>query len=124
MEDCSCVYFDDDGYGPSCFSHRVRKARKEHRCCECRRIIVKGERYHYESGIWDGSADDFKTCFDCYEVRSEMFCDGFEYGNMWGMLREHLSETDGHISSSCIAGLPPRARAMICDAIEEYWEDG
>lgn len=47
------------------------KARKEHRCCECRGVIQIGERYEYCTGIWD-EPDTFKTCHDCVELRDEI----------------------------------------------------
>lgn len=56
---------------PSAFCQRTRTARKEHRCCECHAIIAKGESYEYSSGIWDGSASDYKTCALCVIARKE-----------------------------------------------------
>ena len=50
---------------PSVFRQITRTARKEHQCCECRRKIEPGSKYQYSSGIWDGSAHDFKQCINC-----------------------------------------------------------
>jgi len=50
---------------PSVFRQITRTARKEHKCCECRRVIEPGSKYQYSSGIWDGSAHDFKQCINC-----------------------------------------------------------
>ena len=58
---------------PSCYGHKERKARKAHKCCECRGTILPDEKYHYHHGIWDGSALDYKVCVDCEALRSE--CD-------------------------------------------------
>lgn len=60
---------------PSVFSACLRKARRAHRCCECRGEISIGEAYEYASGIWDGSADSFKTCMPCAEQRNELLAD-------------------------------------------------
>lgn len=56
---------------PSAFQRHPRKARKDHKCCECRCVIAKGEAYEYASGIWDGEPSDFKTCALCVEAREE-----------------------------------------------------
>ena len=60
---------------PSCYTSKWRVSRKPHRCCECRGIIFYKERYHYFSGIWDGRADSYKTCQDCYNIREELRLD-------------------------------------------------
>ena len=59
---------------PECFRHVTRKARKPHKCCECRGVISAGEKYHYTSGIWDGRAESYKECSDCHELRDTIPC--------------------------------------------------
>lgn len=54
---------------PQAYDHITRKARKDHRCCECRGLITKGETYEYHSGVWDGRPDSFKICSDCNVLR-------------------------------------------------------
>jgi hypothetical protein len=58
---------------PSCYGHEERKARKAHKCCECRGTIPPGEVYHYHHGVWVGEARDYKVCADCEALRAE--CD-------------------------------------------------
>ena len=55
---------------PTCFLKRQRRARKDHVCCECRRVIKAGTVYEYESGIWDGEPSSFKTCPRCVVLRA------------------------------------------------------
>ena len=57
---------------PSVFSDTVRKARREHKCCECRRAIKIGEQYHLSKGCWEGKWDEYKTCMDCQDLREEI----------------------------------------------------
>ena len=64
------------GEMPSCYRLITRKARTEHRCCECHGVIEKGERYHYHSGVWDGSPASFKVCSDCEALREKVRIDG------------------------------------------------
>lgn len=57
---------------PSVYGCDHPKARKQHQCCECRGIIPIGETYNKHHGIWDGSADTFKVCVDCDNLREEI----------------------------------------------------
>lgn len=57
---------------PSVYACDRPKARKEHRCCECRGTIQVGEKYRKHHGIWDGSAADYKVCEDCETLREEV----------------------------------------------------
>lgn len=56
---------------PTCFKTSMPAARIRHRCCECRGVIEPCERYHLDSGVWDGEGASFKTCFQCGEIRTE-----------------------------------------------------
>lgn len=56
---------------PECITEAKPKARKRHKCCECRGLIMEGEVYVRVSGIWDGEPARFKTCVDCDALRTE-----------------------------------------------------
>ncbi len=78
------------------YGYENRKARKEHRCCECGGIIRAGESYTYHHGILDGSGCSFKVCQDCQYLR-----DWFEKqtvypedGVAFEELYEHVFESD------------------------------
>lgn len=79
---------------PECFVKVTRRARKEHRCCECRGAIKPGELYHYASGIWLGKPDQFKTCAECQAMRDEVMADATypEEGPAFGELVVYISE--------------------------------
>lgn len=49
-----------------------RKARKEHRCVECRGIINVGEFYKYHHGVFDGSGFSDKLCAECHSMQEEI----------------------------------------------------
>jgi hypothetical protein len=53
------------------WEERDRKARKEHECTECRRIIRIGEVYTVHFSVFDGNATTGKLCGDCYKDREE-----------------------------------------------------
>lgn len=49
---------------------KVRRARKQHCCCECLAPIEPGEHYMETTGVWDGRADRFRQCLFCGELMS------------------------------------------------------
>jgi len=57
---------------PSVYGCDRRKARKAHKCCECRGVIVSGERYVVHHGVWDGSGATYKSCEDCELLREQV----------------------------------------------------
>lgn len=50
------------------YTSTVRTARKTHKCCECGIEINRGDRYRYDSGIFDHQPFSHKRCSDCYEL--------------------------------------------------------
>lgn len=77
--------------------HTERKARKFHRCVECRGTISKGEIYHYYSGAWEGSGFSVKRCPECdmlyhqYIAKSNCMDDERP---AFGELADHIFESD------------------------------
>lgn len=57
---------------PTGYEETIRKARKEHRCCECRLPIRAGETYQHVWGVWDGHMETFKTCAACHWLRNRI----------------------------------------------------
>lgn len=48
-----------------CGQHTYPKARAEHRCSTCNRVIDKGETYSRQFCVWDGDAYAWKQCLHC-----------------------------------------------------------
>jgi hypothetical protein len=83
------------GDAPSVYSCEVRKARKEHKCCECNRTIKIRYRYQMFKGIWDGKAARFKTCNPCALLRDEIAQDSYDHeAPAFGELGEYARELD------------------------------
>jgi hypothetical protein len=67
-----------------------RRARKEHKCGECRRTIARGESYiraaGYNDGFWTA-----KMCLHCNEaaVLLQRECSGYVYGSVEEDLEDH-----------------------------------
>lgn len=80
---------------PAAFGQKQRKARKEHKCCECGSLIKAGEVYMYSHGVWDGSGSSFKQCLDCSEVSNAAAAsvEDPEEGPPFTGLREWLQES-------------------------------
>lgn len=81
-----------DDNPPRVMSESRPRARKEHRCCECGRLIPPGTRYVRTWGIWD-DPDEFKQHIECRELLeyiSDTYCGGESWS--FGTLRQEVRE--------------------------------
>lgn len=62
------------------------KAKRNHKCCECRGTIRAGEVYRSVWGVWDGTPQTYKTCDDCLELEDWCEGDGGELCTTFGNL--------------------------------------
>lgn len=120
--ECSCTISIDHDGGPACHKEKIVTARKAHRCYECFKDILPGEKYEYVSGIWDGSPSTYKTCLDCKSIRDTFF-DSWTYTEVWSNFQDEFGYSGSDIPESCISELTPGARARVCEFIENGWED-
>lgn len=123
MSDCSCIWVDSGDDMPEIHSEYDYTAKKQHKCSECGRIIMPGEKYEYVFGVWDGIPSIYKTCRDCQSVRNAFFCEGWLYSMIWDNVWEHLREINGNLESDCLLSLTKPSRDRVCDMIEKTWED-
>lgn len=81
---CAC---DDDG--PEWSRENMVKAKKHHRCSECRDAIAPGSLHLYTVGKWGGDICQFRTCERCADLRDSYIAMGYcyTYGSLWA---EHL----------------------------------
>ena len=63
--------FVTDGHAEA-YQAVQRKARKNHRCDECRTAIERGATYTNHSGVFDGSWFRFKECAKCVALRQRI----------------------------------------------------
>jgi len=66
------------------------KARKKHRCDLCGGFIKKGERYHYESNVYDRDLYEFKAHLHCMGLADDL--DMFNKMDDEGLTGEAFSE--------------------------------
>lgn len=83
--------------GPTVFRESQRRARKAHKCGECRRVIEPGEIYRYDTGIWDGEWGQHVACRHCAVAMDWLSreCDGYLYGEVLADIEEHYREGYG-----------------------------
>lgn len=92
FESCICIDVDD----PCILLNRQRpRARKQHKCIECRQLIQPGEIYERDTTIFEGDISVYKTCLICVCIRSELLICGWHYGDMWNDIHEaHCEDED------------------------------
>lgn len=119
---CSCeVDVYDYDYEPVELWRRAsRKANKNHKCHECGREIVKGEKYEHVSYMHDGRFYADKTCADCLSAIGQFYPKGgYCTGLLWDEIRNHIVEWREDVPEDCIIELTPLAKSKVCDLIEE-----
>ena len=76
MSDCGvCLSHDVVGHSEF-YNSETRKARKQHKCCECGRSISPGDEYIVSSGKYEGEFFSVKTCATCDEILRAFSCGG------------------------------------------------
>lgn len=118
MSGCKCSISIDHNEGPTFFSAKDPVAKKEYKCCECGRVIKPGETYRSESGMWDGRINTYKTCPECYSIRSTFFC-SYVFGEVLENFKDEAEYNDGKFSPDCIAQLIPTAKQVVLDIIKK-----
>ena len=85
-----------DVFEPDLHRELWPKARKRHKCCECRKTIQPGEKYQLIEGLWDGDCwDRFKTCAECAEMRDNAWRHVSEAVPFGGLIRACAEDVEG-----------------------------
>lgn len=87
-------------------------ARKPHECCECRESIPAGAKYERYVVFDEGSAEAYKTCLSCVEIRNHFACNGWLFGCVWGDIEQNFFP-DMVAGGPCLKGLSPAAMARM-----------
>ncbi len=109
------------GESPTFFHHAVVKARKPHKCYECRGAIQPEEKYHKFAGVWNGDFQTFQRCGDCHtlavEIENQRDSEfgAHEDNNVeFGGLLEHASESeDNKVRLSKVVAIMQKCGAIV-----------
>jgi len=125
--ECACIDMSDDGE-PTQFHHcKLVEMPEEIRndlklCNECSRPILPKEKFELAVMKFEGLWTNHCTCTDCMSVRKAFFCQ-YIYGCVWEALMEEYNGYPEGFSYVSIPELTVRAREMLCDKIEQEWEE-
>ena len=80
--------------GPTVYSWSEQVARKEYKCCECKCLILKGEKYFKAKGLWEGKWSTYLQHLKCLEACMYVR-DKIEFGTCigFGMLMDWYSDS-------------------------------
>lgn len=121
MSECT-IDSNVDDFDSTTLQQIIRKANKPHTCEECRRSILKGERYEVYKGVCDGSMYTAKTCLDCVSLRTSFFNSCWTFGIIRDEIADSISYSHGAVDSACIVNLTPAAKNFVFEHIEKEWE--
>jgi hypothetical protein len=121
MSNCDvCIGGGYDGDSAEFFQSDMVKARKPHRCCECRQEIPKGAMYERSRGKWDGDFSSYKTCSLCVEIRSVFTCgESWLFQALWEDMRE-MAFPRLTTASECFTQLSAVAKQMVLDKWRQW----
>lgn len=118
MSECGvCIGGGDvDGYAEM-YNVAWPKARKEHRCGECKCVIDKGDIYQCCTGKWDGKMFAEKTCAGCADIRHVYSCGETEpcFGSLWHDFNECDGFSQLKMAGECWDSLSADGKAKLTE---------
>lgn len=113
-----CIYPSFDGDTAEFCTQEWVTARRSHRCCECKRLIVRGECYEKTTGKWYDTIDTYRTCAECQEIRVTFCCESWVYGQLWQDAADGFFE---HMTTACLEQLvTAKAKAVLVAKWNEW----
>ena len=102
FQSCICVDIDE-----VCrlLARSKPRARKVHRCGECRHDIQPGDVYGRDVTVFEGDIATHRTCLTCLRIRNSLFDCGWTYGKIWEDIHEAHCDPEGE-DAFCICPEP------------------
>jgi hypothetical protein len=126
MSECNvCLIGDNSGDGEfaQVFERTiVKKSRKPHRCCECKREIPVGSGYEKTFMVFDGTAESFSACLICAEIRDTYYC-ADDSSPIVGELWTDIAEENffAAFNTVCLSKLrTPEAKAYMLERWQKW----
>lgn len=106
-----CMVGDDDFW--EWYTEKRPKVRKPFNCCECGRLVRKGETYVLQGGIHDRQFLWNKTCAQCDEASEWLgvVCDGWIFERREEDFLEHVIGSERYLRSRPLVRLVRWMRA-------------
>ena len=81
-----------------CYSETESRGRKDYKCCECQRVIPKGEKHAVHRGINEGRWECYRTCAGCSWAAQWLVthCGGWLFCGVLEDLEEHFHKDGSH----------------------------
>ena len=87
--DCSIEIYDSDFPARILRQGRFR-ARKERKCCECGKIIRRGEEYWMQHIIYPCGHRVYFTCVPCFSIRMDYCGSGYIFAELADQIKDCL----------------------------------
>lgn len=101
---------------------KVLTARKQHKCGECEKTILPGQKFEHFTGSDDGTLFHAKTCPVCVEIR-DRFCCGWTFGSVLDDIGEAMYDKGADLDLGCLDGLSAAAFDIIAGMLEKMWSE-
>ena len=110
---------------PAVYSKTCRRARKPHRCYECRGTIAKGESYNSHEGLWDGRWSTYKVCLDCDSLRNDLDARVTDYDDRicFGDLEETALDSPDPVTFHRFLGIQRKRGAKVWGWVSKREEE-
>jgi hypothetical protein len=117
MSDCNVCLYADNGEYCDVFNKSEVVARKQWKCTECDKAILRGEKHQVIRMLFEGEWSVERTCLICAEIRAAFYCDGEIVGNFWSEFYEVIDE----VTTGCLQRLTtPEAKAHLMKRVYEH----
>ncbi len=96
------------------------KAKKPHKCIECRKVIAVGEKHSLFVGKYDGDFSSSRACLECAEIQRAYSCgELIIVGDLWSEMRDH-GFPNMRMAGECWDSLTAPAKAKLLEKWREW----